>query len=203
MGSQYVDVTFPACSQQQLQERYRAYQKSEAAEYGNQAYSGTMATCNGLRIEYDRLMSRSDAQQYIEENTCKWEACLAVRIHKLAGLEFWQTEGAKPFRARIDAAQAALYAFPNGVLARVRGLSSKTKGCRECGSSISVRHIRSVNCPVCSTQYLYTETDLKRLEALRAQLRKAQDKYDQVQAAYDQKRLNGEWEWYVGGWAAC
>ena len=175
----------------------------DAYEDGH-CYSGTWGSTHGLRVTNRTFSSIEEAETYVGETAIKYEPLLAVKARRLP-------KSAKP-PARVVAlaekcrkAEAAVFAFPEAVIKRVRAGKSKTRGCSTCGSSIAVTHIRATFCPVCSKPFLYSTTDVNRLkgltqkkDALQAQLKEART----LEIANLERRGVSTVVWVVGGWCS-
>lgn len=81
MGACFNTVQFDGkLTHGELTQKYNAYIEEQRDEYGSGAYSGTLATCQGLAIESHSLFEgRNQAFEYIENKQQKWEAALAVK----------------------------------------------------------------------------------------------------------------------------
>lgn len=64
------------------------------------------------------------------------------------------------------------YRLPSGSTAYI--------GCKECGSKISRKHLRSCNCPVCGKD-LRSNTDIARVEAALKRIQKLVDEYNEME----------------------
>lgn len=64
----------------ELRKRYDARIKDLLYEHGADAYNGTLTTTEGLRIEDKTFDSRMAAEEYVADNTQKWQEALAVKF---------------------------------------------------------------------------------------------------------------------------
>jgi Zn-finger domain-containing protein len=64
--------------------------------------------------------------------------------------------------------------FGANVATRIREQKSEYKSCSDCGSKIRTKFISTSNCPVCNKSFM-TETDVKRLNTLKAKAQKAKE----------------------------
>ena len=81
MGACFNTVQFDGkLTPAELKKTYDAYIDEQRDEHGSGAYSGTLATCQGLAIEsHSTFEGRNQAFEYIENKQQKWEAALAVK----------------------------------------------------------------------------------------------------------------------------
>lgn len=64
----------------ELRRQYEARLIELTYEHGHGAYNGTLATTSGLVIDDKTFDSRGDAEEYVANNTQKWEAARAVKF---------------------------------------------------------------------------------------------------------------------------
>lgn len=64
----------------ELRRQYEARLGELTYEHGHDAYNGTLATTSGLVIDDKTFDSRGDAEEYVANNTQKWQAARAVKF---------------------------------------------------------------------------------------------------------------------------
>jgi predicted RNA-binding Zn-ribbon protein involved in translation (DUF1610 family) len=202
MGAALCIRVLPDMPEAQLREKVRAQRAQDSYEDG-QMYSGTWGSKDGsLIIKSTPFETIDQAQAYVDENSDKHGALLAVRAKKLSKTKAMSAPS-QVLEMRVRAAQKAVADYPASVIARVRAAKSKTRGCTHCGSSIAVAHIHSNTCPVCRKEYLYTPADVRKLALLQERVSAAQARLDE-QRQRDLKRAtsrgNIAFVWVVGGW---
>lgn len=228
MGSSYSSRVFPDMPESELSEKINAAISTDAYEDGH-LYSGSWGVKNGFYIVRDHGSLRNDvktfdsvqaADDYISEVNDKFGGLSVVRARivemplpdgKVASTANAWSSGQVPMAKAVAAAHekakaayTALNQFGPDILKRVRAAKSKTRGCSQCGSSIATQYIQSVNCPVCRHEYLLTETDRAKQQALK-------DKYEKLGKAATEARdaelkklaeKHGKFVWVVGGWCS-
>lgn len=78
-------------------------------------------------------------------------------------------------------------------------VASKTIGCKACESKLAVKYLRGNLCPLCRAE-LRPESELKRIEALRARYNKAAQAQDEEELKYQAKvraKVKPETRWLV------
>lgn len=211
MGASLVVRTHDHCSRSDLQKWVNKVQESVAFEEGH-SYSGEWNMCSGnLDFSFSEqkvFASADEAEEFIADHHEKWEPLLAVKAYSSQDM---------PPKAQSDKLLSDLLKKANdlnlqiagmsgAVLARVKSGKSKLKACDHCDSRISVSHLHSTRCPVCRTEFLFTETDTKRLQALEVKSKEAKAKYEarlhQILASKPKGQTDRGIVWLVGGWCA-
>ena len=79
-----------ANSDARLLELFQNYQQECCIEYGSGAYAGHIGIADGLIIDRSVQFDNTGAAwDYIDENSVKWEAALAVRVLEPGKKEYW------------------------------------------------------------------------------------------------------------------
>lgn len=200
MGAHTLIRVLPDMDPTQLRAKVDELRARDAWEDGN-SYSGSWGVKIGLTIGFTLFESLEQAKEYISKKSETENPLVAVRaVHyepepkpkKLLALE----EKLTGIGREIDR-------FPWTLVQRVKSSKSKTKGCVHCGSSVAVAYIHHEHCPVCKKEFLYTETDRKRLKRLtdkqEALLKVIKDfkrtRIEALRAKGKEPRV-----WVVGGW---
>jgi rubrerythrin len=214
MGSQYCEEVLPkeVVSKAQVQAAFRNLVDSARAEYGNRGYTGSFAEKGEVAI-LDLVFADADAaSDYVREHADKRGCALAVRTLVLPRSDSAHARLARaPLEtAREDRRQAetALQRLRAGAIARVKGLSAKTKGCQACGSAIAVAHLRSTHCPVCNApDFLLTQGEKTRRDRLLAAIQEAGARAEaaRIAARKPLERIppGAQTAWIVGAWCPC
>ena len=69
-------------------------------------------------------------------------------------------------------------------------VKSQYLGCKECGSRLAVKYLHGNRCPLCGAE-MRPETEMKRLEALKARFDKAGDELAKARAKEEEKAKKG------------
>lgn len=229
MGARYKSTSFPYGSDQELGRRFADLQASDEREFGTDPYSGSWATIQCLSIDRSRTFhSIAEAGAYLSDALDKGHAMAVLLVQSkptAAALRNADAVRAKARKIELErlypltgqtvsesgyvSSPSWERAFAGDALARVRIGKSRTKGCGACGSSISVSHIRRVECPVCGAEFLLTESDRRRRDRVKARIAEIEKTVKALVA--DAKRIEDESRakatdtnryWYVGGVAA-
>lgn len=81
MGSCFTTELFDGkLNETELRRQYEVRLGELTYEHGHDAYNGTLATTNGLVIDTKTFDSRQAAEEYVMNNTQKWEAARAVKV---------------------------------------------------------------------------------------------------------------------------
>jgi len=87
------------------------------------------------------------------------------------------------------------------LIVRVNKAKSTQRDCKHCGSKISTKYVKTVNCPVCGdVHFVKTETDNKNFKTLQINLKEQQTKVEKMFKKYTEK--NKDNYWYIGAWCA-
>lgn len=226
MGACFISVTFPYCTETELRERFAKLQGDEQEQFGWDPYSGSWATIDYLGIDSKRtFVSEKEAcaaledlekrsacavvllQQSPDAKATKRADALLAQAEKMRRERLYPLTGQRAFEYGIVSRPTWKDDLDARVIARVQSLAARTKGCRHCGSSIAVARIRSTSCPVCGEEYLMTDGERRRREALRQRIDNVQAEIDAVdlearRVREERIRSGGQRVWYIGGWAS-
>ncbi len=115
---------------------------------------------NGLSEDYDEAMER------IEKLDNGWYDCLAVKYKE------YKTPNSKQYnelKERLNKANNDLYVKQTRQHYSEKTTKSAYIGCKECGSKISVKHLRRNYCPVCGKD-LRPDTTLKEIQRIKTKI---------------------------------
>lgn len=116
----------------------------------------------------------------------------------------------RPLETALQEETRRVAGFAHEVLTRMKGQSSKTRGCSTCGSAIAVAYMKvrpmregyprtTIACPVCETEdFCLSETDRKRHESLMKGHDKARERLSAAEAKLAQSFAKPIW--YALGW---
>jgi hypothetical protein len=167
---------------------------------------------DGLSIQYDVVFnSRKDAarSEFVIENSGKYDSAVAVRFLNTP-INFTSI---KEKIAPLESELSTLNKFIgiDGISAirkRVISEKSKTKACKKCGHRHNTdkednRELPFMGCVKCGYNfYLFSNTDIKKLQNAKIKFAKVKKKIDDLQAKMDLKVKNKftktNWSWYVG-----
>lgn len=210
MGAVLVVRTHPMCDKPALKAWVDQCVDTARFERGS-SYSGdwNMAAAGLTFPVTEAFASTAAAEEYISENQDKWGPLMAVKAVSKRELPLdvaRQDATLQALAQQLKELQNKLWNQPHEILARVRAGKSKLKGCSNCGSQISVAHLRGSNCPVCNHGFLATATDEKQRQALDTkitQLRaKVQAREDFLRKKVHKTTDTSDTLWVVGGWCA-
>lgn len=230
MGAVFYTHSFEACSTDELKQKFREYQAEEAYEYGNSAYNGRMSQSAGLVISSQVFKDENAAYNWLDNNTSKRGAAVAVKVGEFKPL-FPVTAKDKKLVDTYNAIKIELEEFDIEVTKRAKAQKSTKKTCTHCGSVISLKHLelpkkwsaerysdfapavtfmgqyyvtsmrKLTDCPVCSHNLLMTDTDKKRKESLEVKFKELAKKVNEARNAYNSKLVGKQGYWLVG--ACC
>lgn len=207
MGSTLVVREHPYCSRSDLSKWVADIQRSDAYESGN-LYSGCWNMADGLCfIETKIFESAQAAENEIREKHSKYEPLWALPAMQEPQLDY--SELIKdPKYGKLLEQRKQLVKFLNqqntSIVERAKAGKSLFKGCTECESKISVKHVRSVSCPVCGSNLLRTASDDKTKAAWELKLVALDEALKAREKVLAQKaNLGGPVKvWVVGGWCS-
>jgi hypothetical protein len=208
MGACYVDHIFPAQSAEELKKSFSDLQDNLAYEDGHGPYSGTLATCCGLRITGNSFASETEAGEWVGAHVEKRGFALAAKIPAApvftdAEKERMPKIGNETYRLQRElrdltgADRVALEAIKNAKSARIT--------CSSCKSSLTRSYLTSAICPVCTQDGLRSQTQKTAHERRKARLEKQIEKLEaglaKIRAAAAKRAGTETYRWYVGGLA--
>lgn len=96
--------------------------------------------------------------------------------------------------AKIKIYEEKIESYLDGIVAGLGIRTSKFTKCPDCGSNISVPHIKSLNCPVCgSRELLMTTTHHKKLAGYREYITDYEQRIIEIRASQRSKVLSKQW----------
>lgn len=196
MGACFDSVQFSASSNTELQRKFKDHQESMCGEQGQDSYAGHIGIVNGLSITSQVFKTHTLAEEWLENNTQKWESAKAVKVGDF-GKVFPVTMSEKKMNDTFSALKEEINNWDSSIIKRVKAGKSAQKGCDKCGSKISIKHISTANCPVCGDhKFLKTETDDKKFAAMRVKLKDMETKISVAKKKYEKNAK--ETYWLVG-----
>lgn len=200
MGACFDSVTFKACDVETLHQKFEDYQDSMRCENGSDSYAGHIGIANGLNVSTMVFKDTKAANEYVSNRAEKWGAAIAVKVGDFSKV-FPVTTTEKKEVAKLKELENKYKNWDTDLLVRVKQAKSTQRGCKKCGSKISVKYVRSINCPVCGdVHFVKTETDNKNFKTLQVKLKEQQTKVATMSKKYDEKNKNNCW--YIGAWCA-
>lgn len=210
MGAVDVEHRFPACSEQELRDRFARLQDSERAEYGSSPYSGTFATLRGLKISDRRFLDAEQARAWITPHLHKRENAIAAKIDADPDLSPQEKERLETLGHAKFKADRALLDLDRDTqsLTAIRQARSLRIGCKCCPSQLSRAHLKATDCPLCGSD-LRSPTQIAAHERRQGRARKDVDRIVaemarlQTRALARASKRDGEtpWQWFVMGLA--
>lgn len=202
MGSCFVDHTFDATDEATLKKNFANRVEDDCHEHGHGAYSGNLN--HGIRVSSQVFKTMDEAQQYVENNTRKWEPALAVKVGDFSKALFNTPKG-KKLITQVTELRATVEGFDKELLKNLSTQKSLFKSCIHCGSKISVKHFvkgSSTSCPVCSKEFVKAPKDTEKLKKLYADIMVKEKDLQVMKVEYSKKMGDKKPCWYVGGWAS-
>lgn len=198
MGACFDSVTFKACDEKTMHQKFEDYQDDMRAENGSDTYAGHIGIVNGLTVSTRSFKDMKAAHDYVSNNTDKYSPAIAVKVGDFSKV-FPVTSSEKKEVAKLQELENKYKNWDKDLLVRVRQAKSSQRGCKVCGSKISVKYIKTINCPVCGDMhFVKTETDNKNFKTLHTKLIEQKTKVATMSKKYEDK--NKDNFWYIGAW---
>ncbi len=149
--------------------------------------------------------SREEAEERIETLDKGWYDCLAVRYRKSSkkGADPGNSSAVQKAFIAVKKAREDYLALKDKAQKDFFNRKSEFVGCRECGSKISLRHLKRAVCPVCG-KTLLSPTMADRIEKAQkrvvAMQEKHKDEYSKARKKSDElgrQDKSGEVRWLV------
>ncbi len=165
MGANFETHEAGNCDTETLRDKFRELQEELCRQYGNDAYAGHLGITTGLTVSNKKFDSHEAAEEWLMENADKWDDSVAVqyasKVDKIS-------KTGQVIIDRYNKLDKEFSGFDNTTLQAIKKAKSRTIGCKNCGSSISRKHLSSVNCPVCQrVQAFVSNTGKKQKDRLR------------------------------------
>lgn len=200
MGACFDSATFKACDEKTLTKKFSELQEGRSYDNGSDTYAGHIGIARGLTISSKSFKTVNEAEDYVQNNAQKWSSAIAVKVGDFSKI-FPVTATEKKEVQKLDEMQKKFDNWEKDLIERVKASKSAHRGCKRCGSKISVKYIKTSHCPVCSDmKFIETDTDRKNYETLRVKLKEQKEKVNALSKKYDEKNKNNFW--YVGAWCA-
>lgn len=193
-----------------IQEWIRECSQNDAYENGNSYSGGWNMKYDGTHFDESKVFeSVSAAEEHIGNVNDKHGGLTAVPAMLRKSLDQRQVMADLKYKTlwdELEALRREMRQQNPTILARTKQGKSAFKACTHCQSKISVQHLNSVACPVCSKNLLRTPTDDKKLESLKTRETSWGEKLKQRYEVLLKKAFApGELQkkvWVVGGWCA-
>ena len=144
-----------------------ARHNTDMEENPSGSYHGNMTV-----HKYDVCESYEDAEDYIERHDRGFYDDHAVRFKDKSGLKpTKQMENIKAKADKMTKERAEYYEAHS-----IKNRKSEFAGCKNCGSKISIKHLRGDRCPVCGTD-LRAEYIIERLKKYNKDITSLDDQY--------------------------
>lgn len=200
MGACFDSRTLKASDEKTMREKFAQMQEDSCTEYGNDTYAGHIGIARGLEVSSKAFKSSKEAHEYVESNAQKWGPAIAVKVGDFSKV-FPVTATEKKESAKLKELQEKYNNWDNDLLLRVKKAKSTQRGCKKCGSKISVKYVKTIACPVCGDiHFVKTETDNKVFQSLQVKLKEQKAKITEMSKKYEDK--NKENYWFIGAWCA-
>lgn len=200
MGANFSSVTFKACDEKTMREKFNTYQDDMCYEHGSDSYAGHLGIAHGLNVSTMVFKDTNAAHDYIINRAEKRGPAIAVKVGDFSKV-FPVTATEKKEVVKLQEMETKYKNWDSDLLLRVKQAKSTQRGCKKCGSKISVKYVKDINCPVCGdVHFIKTETDNKNFKVLQTKLKEQQNKIATLSKKYDEKNKNNCW--YIGAWCA-
>lgn len=186
----------------QVEQAFKDQQRQDASENGHRdGYSGDFQTVHKVEdhsYKTDIFSDRQEAMEYCLKNADKWTSVVAVKYKKVGEIKDAKLT---KLQKRFSDAQKARREAGEKVAKAILEAKSTLVGCKDCGSKIARKRLKSVKCPVCNTRLVAPSAE-KRLAKLDAKVEAIGKLID---ARHDEliKKAKGEVRWLIAGWGAC
>lgn len=200
MGANFCSTTFPPYETDELKRKFLNYQESLLEESGNRSYAGHLGIKPGLTVTNKVFKNTDEAFDYIDDFD-KYGPAIAVKISEQTRVSSKE----KKYKSELDKLSlltAKINDWEKELIQKAKSVKSETRGCKKCGSKISVKFIKLMYCPVCLNQeFLQTETSKKQFDRLKESLKTQRNKVFDLKKEIDN---NGGLKvyWFVGGWVS-
>lgn len=200
MGSCFDSRTLKASDEKTMREKFSHIKADACSEYGNDSYAGHIGMTNGLEVSSKVFKNANEAHNYVESNAQKWGPAIAVKVGDFSKV-FPVTATEKKEALKLTELQEKYNNWDNDLLLRVKKAKSTQRGCKKCGSKISVKYVQTITCPVCGDiHFVKTDTDNKAFQVLQVKLKEQKAKITEMSKKYEDK--NKETYWFIGAWCA-
>ena len=85
MGATFVSARLKSDDRKDAEKEFRALQEDCRYESGNGGYTGTFAEARSISFSSQSFVDVHNAVTWLEDNTEKWEAAIAVKIEGRPG----------------------------------------------------------------------------------------------------------------------
>lgn len=233
MGTETMIRMAPAMSSQELGSWFRDTVGEMRHSRGNEAYSGTWATCEGLSIlKQPGVINEARARVLLEGAAYKRGPVVALQVGDFSKV-FPCTAADKAMVAKLAVLRNEKKFFEWNILDRSQKAKTKTKKCGKCESSINVHKMEKpatteldradtnsfgmpymvlergmylltglrgfTDCPVCNSNLLKTDTDLKNEKSLKEREAALSIKVSTAKAAAAAKASKDKPFWLLHG----
>lgn len=200
MGACFDSRTFKASDEKTLKESFEKVQENACNENGSDSYAGHIGIVRGLEVTTKVFKDENSAYDYIHNNAQKWGCAIAVKVGDFSKV-FPVTAAEKKELIKEQELQSKYSNWDKDLIMRVKQAKSTQRGCKKCGSKISVKYVNSINCPVCGdNHFVTTDTDNKAFQTLKSKLKEQTSKVKEMSKKYDEKNKSNYW--YVGALCA-
>lgn len=200
MGACFDSVQFAASNTAELQKRFKDHQEGMCSDRGQDTYAGHIGIVNGLSITSQVFKDSKAGEEWLVNNTQKWESAKAVKVGDFSKV-FPVTAAEKKLNDTYTALKDEITNWDSSIIKRVKAGKSAQKGCDKCGSKISIKYISHANCPVCGdSKFLKTATDDKKLSGMQVKLKDMEAKISVAKKKYEKNAKDTYW--LVGAWCA-
>jgi viroplasmin and RNaseH domain-containing protein len=196
MGANWDTYSPGVCSKEELKKKFALHQSQECYENGNDGYAGHIGIVPGLQVYDKEFDSYEDAEEWLEESCEKWECAKAVKYAVQAEK---MSKSAQDTVSRYEKLDREYVEFDRTALQEIKSAKSLTIGCKNCGSSISRKHLYNVNCPICNTKEAFLSNSRK--ERKKRLKERRSDAFEKAKKAKKTKPVQGtKYAWLVGAW---
>lgn len=193
MGANFETVKFNSCTTAELEKKFNILQEDYCDQYGTDTYAGHIGIATGLNIINKQFKDSKTAHEWLSDNTEKWGPALAVKVGDFSNV-FPKTDSDKKLAASFAELSKTIGNWDTDIIKRVKAGKSLQRTCAKCASKITVSYIKSNACPVCADKgFLQTETDDKKLTALKLKYNDMQKKMDEAKQKSNEKNKDSYW----------
>jgi hypothetical protein len=195
MGASFEMVRIKSSNIEGALSHFKDIQSSLLVEYGCDSYAGHLGIKEG--IEYKGHFDTEEQAEEMLNKNGKWSPAFLVSYGKIKP-DLKTSEKIKLLQSELAKLSLAVESLKKEITTRIKNQKSQLKGCSCCGSKISVKHLKSSDCPVCNSSLL-TDTDKLKIEKLKESVAQ---KTQKIKSEIDKLEKGKIVTFLAGGWCS-
>ena len=183
-----------------IEKCFKTRQSIDRDNYGNDPYSGTFNTIDGVKLHDKVFNNYTEAYGYCFDNSEKWSNAVAVYYHDLSSNKKYNELSTKLSKLEL---KEDVKAIKRKLFIQLKNAKSKKITCKYCTSSIPRSYLVNENCLVCRHD-LFSKSDKSRIDRALVANKKAVEKAKIALEKHEKKlSKSANLKTLVAGWAAC